>query len=504
MNDNKKIALNTIVLYFRLIIRVLIELYVSRIVLLALGIDDFGLYSVIGGIVTMMNILGSSMLSTSYRFITVEIGKGPLGNVNKVYNTVFVIHLFIAVLLLLIGETIGVYYINNYLRVAVDKIPDALYVLHFSLLSTVLVIISYPSNGVIIAREKFVFTSSVEIGREIIKLTLVICLSHYIGNKLRMFAVIMLLFNAILPICYTAYCCIKESNNVKWKFNKNIADYKEIFSYSAWIMLGASACMVQNEGAAVLVNSFFTLMMNAAFGVATQVNTCVQMFVKSLGQATVPQIMKSYSAGNQKRTMSLVFLISKYSFFLMLVTSVPLLVSVDDILVLWLKKVPEYTKYFILFMLINGIVYTLECGFDSCIQATGKVKKNQIGYSLIGLSVFPIAYLLYKNGMPPYTITIVSIVASACTIVFHTYILKQLTDFTYRQYFHVTLLPAIRVSLPIITLAFLIRYYLVISNVWICVIIKSLLSIIIVITTVYMFGISKNERGQLKNTIRIR
>lgn len=494
MNDNRRIALNTSVLYIKLIVNIIIGLYTSRVILLTLGVDDYGLYSVVGGIVTMMNFMGTAMLSTSYRFITVEMGKGANGNLNKVYNTVLIIHLLIAVSLILIGETAGTYYIKYHLNVAVERIPDALYVLRWSLFSTFLVIISYPSNGVIIAREKFVFTSSIEIIQSVLKLILVFALSYYIGNKLRMFALIMVVYSLILPISYTVYCQVKVKDLVKWNFNYDLASYKEIFFYAIWIMLGAMASMVQNQGAAILINTFFTLALNAAFGIATVVNSYVQMLVKSLGQATIPQITKSYSSGDRKRAMSLVFMISKYTFFMMLIPTVPLLISIDNVLILWLRDVPYYTNTFIFFMLCNGLVYSLECGFDTLIQATGKIRANQIGFSIIGLMVFPIAFFSYRMDAPPYIIILITIMASFCTIVFHTIILKRITDFMYKQYFYNTIIPAIKVLIPVVALAFLIRYGFVLQNVLLSIFAKSLLSIISIIVIIYFFGLSRNEK----------
>ena len=185
MNDNKKILLNTGVLYFKLILSTIIGLYSSRLVLKTLGIDDYGLYAVVGGVVSFLNVIGTTMGSVSYRYIAVELGKHENGDPNKVYNTVYVIHLIIALGLLIIGETLGLFYIQNYLNVADGKIPDAEFVLHISLLTTAVSIMSVPSNGLIIAREKFLFTSVTEISVQIMKLVFVILLGYFIGNRLR-------------------------------------------------------------------------------------------------------------------------------------------------------------------------------------------------------------------------------------------------------------------------------------------------------------------------------
>ena len=191
MNDNKKIAFNTLILYAKLIITIVISFMVSRYVLKALGASDFGLYNVVGGVVAMMNLLATSMVATSYRFVAVELGKGEKGNVNKVYNTIFTIHVALAALLVLIGETVGVYYIHNYLNVAVEKIPDAAFVLRLSIWATAFTVISVPADGLIVAKEKFVYTAILKIATSLLTLLLVIYLSYYGGNRLRVYAVIM-------------------------------------------------------------------------------------------------------------------------------------------------------------------------------------------------------------------------------------------------------------------------------------------------------------------------
>ena len=193
MNDNKRIIINTAILYIKLVFSVLIGLYTSRIILLALGASDYGLYAVVGGIVSLMNFFGTTMTSTSYRFLAIEIGKGAIGDPNKIYNTVFIIHISLALLLIVIGETIGCWYINNLLNIDSDKIPDALFVLHWSLIACAFSVIAVPSNGLLIAKENFLFSAIFEIGRAILKLIMVILLAYYMGNRLKMFAIIKLM-----------------------------------------------------------------------------------------------------------------------------------------------------------------------------------------------------------------------------------------------------------------------------------------------------------------------
>lgn len=240
MNDNKRIAFNTTILYLKLIISIIVGLYTSRLVLQALGASDFGLYSVVGGIVTLLNTIGITMSCTSYRYLSVELGKGEYGNINKIYNTILTIHLVLAFLLLLLGGIVGTWYVNNYLNVVEGKHPDALFVLYASLLTTSFYVVSIPSNGLIVAREKFLFTSVVEIIQFLFKLAVIaLFLMDYEGNRLKLYAIFMAVAQLIQPVTYTLYCYLYDKVVTKWSFNSCWADYKEI------IILHGGYCVVQ-------------------------------------------------------------------------------------------------------------------------------------------------------------------------------------------------------------------------------------------------------------------
>ena len=434
ISGNKRIALNTGVLYIKLVLSIIIGLYTSRVVLLALGASDYGLYTVVGGIVSMMNFLGVTMMSVTYRYIVVEFGKGANGNPQKIFNTSLVIHLALVALLLIIGETFGIYYITHIANIAPDKVSDAVFVLHLSLIATSFAIVSVPFNGLIVAREKFVFTAVVEIGRTLLKLVMVIALAHYYGNRLRMFAIIMTIYNIILPICLYVYCLIKDREVIKWKFNKKASEYSGIIGYAFWIMIGAVASMGQNQGANIIINLFFNTAVNAAFGIGFQINNYVMMFVQSLNQAAVPQIMKSQSGNHSNRSLALIYGITKVAFFIMLLPTIPLIINMDFVLTIWLKNVPPYTDIFATLLLVGGLIRCLGAGFDSSIQTTGKIRPNQIVYSIAYLMVLPIAYTLYMLEFPAYSIIICTIAAAICVLVFQIIYLSKITEFSIEHY----------------------------------------------------------------------
>lgn len=324
--------------------------------------------------------------------------------------------------------------------------------MHLSLAATSFVILSVPFNGLIVAREKFVFTSVVEIGRTLLKLGMVIALAYYCGNRLRMFAIIMAIFNIILPVSMYIYCFIKDREIVRWQFNKKRSDYSGILGYAFWIMIGAVASMGQNQGSNMIINLFFNTVVNAAFGIGFQINNYVMMFVQSLNQAVVPQIMKNQSGHNTERSLFLLYTIGKYAFFIMLIPVVPLILNIDFVLKIWLKDVPPYTNVFASLLLIAGLIRTLGAGFDSSIQASGKIRKNQIFYSCSYLSVLPVSYILFKFNSPAYVSIICLIIVAFIVLIFQANYLTRIISFDIGCYIKRTIIPCIMVLICIFPL----------------------------------------------------
>lgn len=499
---NKRIIINTAILYIKLIINIVVSFITARLVLDALGASDYGLYNVVGGIVAMLNILGSSMVATSYRYLAVEIGKGTEGNQNKVYNTIFIIHLALAVLLLAIGETVGIFYVENYLNVPPAKVPDALFVLHLSLLTTAFAVITVPMNGLIIAREKFIFTSVVETVSSLLKLVFIIALIYISGDRLRIYAIMLAIVQLTNPIAYQIYCRIKYKEIVIWKLNRNIKDYKDIISFAWWMFFGAMAIMGRIQGAAMIINFFFGTILNAAFGLANQVNHAVTQFTSTLRQAAIPQIMKNQK-DNEQRSLFLVYAMSRYSYLTMNIIAIPLLFCMKDVLKLWLgENIPKYTTIFVVFMLINGMINNLGAGFDASIQATGKVRKNQIGYSLIGLALLPIIFMLYKFGFPPYINVIVMVLLTIATLIFQIYIMNGLTNFNMSEYIKNTLIPSLTSTSVTVLILLPVRY--VCPHTTIFTFFFLTVSVLLTVLSVFFFGMNKNEQIIIRNLIRTR
>lgn len=502
-SSNKRLAINTSILYGKLIINVIISFWVSRVVLQALGASDYGLYNVVGGIVALLNTLGTTMIATSYRFMAVEIGKGGQGNPNKIYNTVLVIHIILALFLILIGETIGVYYIDDYLNVEAERIPDALFVLHLSLLTSAFVVLSIPANGLIVAREKFLFTSTVEILSAVLKLGFVFLLMFLDGDRLRLYAVFLAIVQLITPVAYQFYCRINDYDVVKWTFNRVKDDYRVVVKFASGILLGALACMARVQGAAMIINLFFGTVLNAAFALASQVWMASDQFTNSLRQAAIPQIMKSHSAGEKSHSLDLVYLISRYSFLLMLLPAVPLIVGIDGLLKIWLgTNIPLYTNTFIVLLMISGLVYSLCSGFDAEIQATGKIWKNQIGCSIINLMLLPLMCLMYKMGLPPYSNAVAMVVISFSILVFQSNIMREITEFSIKRFILENILPCIKTTIVTFTPLILLSYFFseqLTDSIWL-----AILSFVWTLFVVFIVGVNKRERKVFISVVRLK
>ena len=501
MDENKTIAINTVVLTIKLVITIICGFVVSRLILQALGADDYGLYNVVGGIVALLNLVATSMVATSFRYLAVEIGKGESGNPRKVYSSLLLIHFSMAALLVLIGLSIGLYYINHYLNVTSATIGDARFVYVFSLVATFFSVIVVPSNGLLVAHEKFLPISIIEIVRSLLNVSVAVVLLYYVGNRLRLYAVLMGLLNIVNSLAFYIYCKYRYPDIVKFSFNKNKRDYKEITSFTGWMLLGASAVVGRTQGVAMVINLFFRNSINAAFGVANQIGNAASMFTSTLRQAVTPQIMKNQEV-NASRSLSLVYAISRYTFLIMLVISVPLLLCMDTILSLWLgtDNIPPLTSIFSSFLLLDGLIAGLCAGFDASIQASGKVRKNQIGYSIINISIIPIVYVLYRMGLPAYMNVVVGVVLTIITLFFQAYIMQELTSFTFKDYWTKTLLPALYTSLaaflPMLGVRFLI------GNNVITVLCFAVGSVIWTSLIVIYLGINRGERKEVITVVK--
>lgn len=497
MNDNKKIAINSALLFIRLVVTSVIGLVTSRLVLEALGESDFGLYNVVGGIVVMMNVLNTAMTTTTYRYIAFEIGRGSEGNPNKVFNISLVIHILLSLLILLLGITIGSYYINNFLNITDGNFSDAHFVFKLSLLSVVISTLSIPYQGLVTAIEKFNVRVFIELTASFITLFFAISLFHLNGNNLRLYAFFMFVVITLRSLMFVFYGIKKEKNIVRFKIFKDKAKYKEMISFTGWISLGAFTSLFKSNGAAIIVNLFFGTVLNAAYGIANRLNSMVLIFSQNLSAAAIPQITKNYSGGNSEKSVKIVSYTSKYSFFLMLVIALPLLLETKFILNLWLKEVPHYSSIFAQLMIIDALILCLGASMPAMIQATGKIKYFQVVSSSISFCILPTAFFFLKFGYPPYSILVLYCFSSFIVKFVSFYLMKRLLDFDLLSFLKISTLRIVFVLLMLLPLIGL----RLLCNTILTKVLFLFLTEIYLFFSIYIVGITQKERFIIKLNI---
>jgi O-antigen/teichoic acid export membrane protein len=499
MTDNFLILKNSAILYIRLLVTSVIGLFTSRFIIQSLGASDFGLYTVVGGIVIIMAFVNNAMTSTTFRYIAFELGKGDIAGVKKIFNISLVIHICLALIIVLFAETLGEFYIRNYLNVLPNKIPDALFVFRFSVLSIFFSVLSIPFQSLITAKERFSVIAIIEVVRSVLSLSVAIILIYYLGNRLRIYASLTAIVLLIPPLFYSIYCIKKYKEIIQWNFQPDKNKYLEIIGFSGWIIVGAGASVGKVQGAALLINSFFGTILNASFGIANQINSIIVLFSQNLGQAAIPQITMSFSKGNTDRTINLVSYISKYTFFLMLLPSLPILLELEFLLKLWLGNVPIFTVPFCQLMIINALIDSLGSGIPAAIQATGKIKYFQLILSTTSILCIPVSYILLKFEYPPTIILITFTIVALINVIICQILLKKLINFNVKYFLQISYLKILYVLLFISPL-FLIRIFF--DDNLKRFFILSTMSIFWLLIGVYHVGLENKEKNKIKELIR--
>lgn len=499
MDKNKKIALNSIVIFVRLFVVSIVGLISSRLVLDALGASDFGLYNVVGSIVTLLNVFNTAMLSTTYRYIAFEVGKKDGGDPNRVFNACLGIHASFAVLILILGLGIGDWYINNYLNVEAEKIPDALFVFHISLITAVLSTLLVPFNGLLVAFEMFSVNAIIDVGTTLLRFAAIVLFIYSDCNRIRLYSLILLAFHTLASLCYYFYSLYRFKDIIKIRIVKTWSLYKEMLSYAVWTLFGAVAIIGKDQGCKILINYFFGTLVNAAYAVANQIEGFILNFARSLSNAAVPQITKNFSGGNEGRSLKLTSYISKYTYFLMSIVAFPVLLEMDFLLDLWLKEVPSGAATFCRLVVLNGLLGCLGEGIPALVNATGNIKTYQIVYQTFNFLGLPIAYVFFKLGFSEYSIIEVYCMITFLSAFLRLFLLKQVFNFKVGLFIKTSYYRIVYVSIPMVAL------YLIYNSESFTLkehIAGLFGSILFVIAMILLLGTDTEERALMKSYIR--
>lgn len=501
MVDNIRILKNTIFLYCRMFIIMAVSLFASRVTLAVLGVEDYGIYDVVGGVVVMFSFFSSALNSATQRFLSVELGKNDLSQYNRVFNSCIYIYILLAVIIIVLAETVGLWFLNNTMNFPHGRIEAANWVYQFSIITFVLNIIRTPFNASIIANEKmsfFAYTSIVEV---CLKLGLVLLLYYTTDfDKLKLYALLISIVAFILLIWYLLFClrtipgCVIQKN-----FDKVLT--KRIFSFSGWSLMGSAAVITTNQGVNMLLNIFCGVAVNASMGIANQVSQVVNQFTANFQLAFAPQITKAFDCGSIEYH-NFVFRSSRLSFFLLFLIALPILFNVEFILDLWLIDVPNYAAEFCLWMIISMLLETLSAPLYLVVQAEGKIRNYQIIVSLLFALNIALSYVFLSFGYQAVIVVVIRVIVSLLLLLFRVIYISYKIEYKVIDYFSHVIKPIIRVVFlsfifPVICTSFgLFEETSMMKGISKIAITVFLTSIII-----YVVGLKKSERIKLSNMI---
>ena len=411
LHKGRRIAKNTMMLYVRMFVLMLVGLYTSRVVLSALGETDYGVYSVVGGVVAMFSMISGALNSAVSRFITFELGKGDPVRLNKVYCTSVNIQLMLGLIVVLLAEPIGLWFIENKMTIDPARIPAATWVLHFSLLAFVVNLMSVPQMASITAHEKMSAYAYIGILDGLLRLGVAFMIISAPFDRLVYYAMLMAIVVLLVRITYGIYCRI-HFPECRYHFIFDRPLVKEMFSFAGWNFIGVTSGVLRDHGGNILVNLFSGPVVNAARGIAVQLNGAVQSFVTNFMTAVNPQITKSYAAGDTKYVFTLITKSSRMAFYLLSLMAIPIIFNADLLLQIWLKEVPDHTTLFVQLFLIFAMGESLSLPLITAMLATGRIRNYQLVVGGIQLLNLPISYILLKLGAIPEITVVVAIALS--------------------------------------------------------------------------------------------
>lgn len=461
--NNKRIAKNTLVLYARMLFTMAVSFYTSRVVLHVLGMTDFGIYNVVGGLVMMFSFVSGAMASATQRFLSVEIGKGGEGDVRRTFSTAVLIHAMLAGIIIVAGEAVGVWFLNTYMNFPPDRYAAANWVYQLSLLTFAIDVASVPYNAAIIAYERMKAFAYVSIVDVTLKLAVVYLITLTTYDKLVVYAALLAAIAVSIRLIYGQYCR-RNFPLCRCDLTWDRKRAGSMVSFLGWNLIGALAGVGKEQGINVVLNIFFGSAVNAARGVAYQAMNAISSFASNFQVAMNPQIIKSYAAGEKDDMFKLVFRGSKFSYLLLLTLSLPVALEAPFILDLWLKEVPEHTVIFLRIVLLTTLIDSLSTPLITAMHASGKVRDYQIVVGGLSLLTLPVAYLCFKAGCQPQAALWVGAAMSVACHFARQLLLRRTIGFPMARFLHEVSLRVLLVT--VLSAAVPLAVYAVMDNGW--------------------------------------
>lgn len=498
--QNTTIAKNTLYLSIRMVFVLFVSLYTSRVFLRVLGVEDFGINNVVCGFVAMFGFLNTSLANGIQRFYNSEMSQNGSGGVTKVYNSSLIIQSAIALLVFVLLESAGLWYLNTKMVIPESRMNIAFWIYQFSVISSVLTIMQSPYSAAVMAYEKMNYYALVSILDVVLKLLLAFIIPYVPLDKLLFYGFLMLLMALLNFTLYFAYSKRKFS---ELRLQK-VTDRKlmlNMVTFSGWNFWGTFACMMREQGLNMVLNLFFGPIVNAARGIAYQVSSALQGFVQNISIAAKPQMVSSYAGGNANRTVMLMYTMSKLSFLVLLVMAVPICIEIDYILHLWLGDVvPEHTAAFVILVVLTNFWNNLNAPLSNVVYATGKMRNYEVTFSILNILIIPLAYLVLHYGFQPESAFLVYLVMTIVVQAGCLIVLKTLVSISLREYVFKLLLPLLACAMATIPLPWYIHSVMDANFTRVCVV--SIATIIVALISFYYIALNSSEREVANSIIR--
>lgn len=489
--DNKRIAKNTLYLYFRQILSILISFYTVRVVWQVLGIDNYGIYQVVAGVVMMFQFINNAMVASSQRFISYELGRGGGEQLQKVFSISVTVHFIIGGIIVILAETVGLWFLNAHLNIPAERMTAANWVYQCSVLSFFVSVISVPYNSCIVAHEHLNIYGIYGVIEVLLKLFIVFMLMALPGDKLIVYALLVLAVSVFMRLLYGRYCA-RHFEECKFRFSRDGGLIRNMFSFAGWSFVGNIGYSARDYGLTIVLNMFFNVAVNAAKGVASNIGSVVNSFASNFSMSVNPQITKRYAAGEYDSMMSLVHHGCRIAPLLLMIIAIPVIVAAPQILHLWLGDVAPFTIPFLRWTLVMALIDSYVSPITSSLQATGRIRNFQICICFILLMTLPVSILLLEFWENPVIIMYVCCASSAIALITRILLLRREIHFSLRRFSAKVFVPTLTVFVLSLTAQWFV-YQLFPQNIW-ALFAFGACSVAISLTLTYAIGLRPNER----------
>lgn len=498
ISSNKTIVKNTLYLYFRMMFTMLVSLFTSRVILQVLGVEDYGIYQIVGGVVGMLQFLNGALSTGSSRFLTYEMGTGNFDKLKRTFSSVLTAHLILSVLIVLAAETVGLWFVYNELIIPPERMDAAVFAFQLSILAAIFQITQVPYNACIISHEKMGIYAYVSIVEVVLKLAVVYALYIEGWDKLKLYSLLYCFVNIGIVIFYRIYCNrMFDETHYKPLWDKDIM--QEVLSYSGWNLFANTAIALNNQGAIILLNMFFSPGVVAARAIANQVNLAANQFIGNFRTAANPQIVKRYASGDKEGSKTLLLTSTKLSYYLMLLLALPIFFVSDGLLELWLVEVPEYSVPFLQIMVLTSLFSVFDVSFYTALYAKGQIRENAMISPTLGFLLFPVVYIMFRMGMSPLCMAFGTLVLNIVLgLVVKPLLVIKIVDYSVSDIMSV-FKPCFYVSVisSIIPLVLYIKRDIIMPSTIVQLVVLSIVCFVSVSITIWMIGLDRKTKNKL-------